>query len=80
MKKCREFCDQFSEYLDGELSEADCRLIEEHLAECSPCALEYKSLRTAVEVCSQGISDDMPEDLRSRLKAFLKQRCKNDHL
>lgn len=80
MKNCKEFCDQLSDYLDGELSDKECRLIEEHLAECSPCALEYKSLRTAVEVCSQGISEKLPEDVRSRLKAFLKQRCRNDHI
>jgi anti-sigma factor RsiW len=80
MKNCREFCDQLSDYLDGELSDKECRLIEEHLAECSPCALEYKSLRTAVEVCSQAISEKLPEDIRSRLKAVLKQRCRNDHI
>ncbi|MBI4966132.1 MAG: zf-HC2 domain-containing protein [Desulfomonile tiedjei] len=79
MKKCREFCDQFSDYMEGELSESECKLIEEHLAACSPCALEYKSLKSAVEVCSKGISDDMPEEVRDRLKAFLKQRCKNLH-
>jgi anti-sigma factor RsiW len=80
MKNCKEFCDQFSDYLDGELSDADCRLIEEHLAQCSPCALEYESLRTAVEVCSKGVSENIPEDIRNRLKAFLKQCCRNDHL
>lgn len=78
MKKCKEFCEQFSDFLDGELSADDCRLIEEHLAECSSCNLEYKSLRSTVEVCSKGISDDMPEKVRNRLKAFLKQRCTNN--
>jgi len=79
MKKCKDFCDQFSDYLDGELGDNACRLMEEHLAECSPCAVLFKSLRTAVEVCSQGIPQDMPEDVRNRLKAFLKQRCRSDH-
>jgi len=32
---------QVYEYLDGEMSPADCEKIREHLAHCGPCLTEY---------------------------------------
>lgn len=74
-KKCKELCDKLSDYLDGDLGQKECVLIEEHLRECPPCSLIYESLRTAVSVCEKGISDDIPEDVHERLRQFLRERC-----
>lgn len=78
MKSCKEFCEQLSDYLDGEIGEHECRLIQEHLEECPPCALMYESLKITVHVCEKGVSDDIPEEIRSRLKMFLRAHCKGD--
>jgi anti-sigma factor RsiW len=46
-------CDQFNQwagaYLDGELSEADRRRFEEHLASCEQCRREVADLRNLTE-------------------------------
>ena len=78
MKSCKDFCDQLSDYLDGAVGDCDCRLIEEHLAICEPCALLFESLKITVRVCEEGVSDDIPETVRTRLKLFLRTHCRGD--
>jgi len=75
LKGCKDFCERLSEYLDGEVGEHECRLIEAHLEECPPCALVYKSLCTSVEVCNKGVSCEIPDDVRQRLLQFLREHC-----
>ncbi len=78
MKTCKQFCDKLSDYLDGEIAADECRLVEDHLEVCPPCALMYECLKTTVDICEQGVSDDMPEDVKTRLKMFLRTHCKSD--
>lgn len=75
MKSCKEFCQKLSEYLDGEIGKRECALIEEHLEKCPPCALTYESFKTTLQLCSQGLSDEVPKDVQDRLKEFLRQHC-----
>jgi predicted anti-sigma-YlaC factor YlaD len=78
MKTCKEFCDNLSNYLDGEMASDECHLIEDHLERCPPCALMYECLRTTVSICEKGVSEDMPEGVKKRLKIFLRNHCKSD--
>jgi predicted anti-sigma-YlaC factor YlaD len=75
MDECKRFCDQLSDYLDREVTEEECKLIEEHLDACPPCSLAYESLKTTVAICGQAIPDDLPENVRIHLRDFLRQRC-----
>lgn len=77
MKKCRDFCEQFSDYLEGEISIEECRQIEEHLAACSTCSVIYKSLKTAIEVSKLALEDKISDEVRDRLKTLLRQHCKD---
>jgi hypothetical protein len=81
-RTCKEFCALLSDYIDGEVPEDFCRLLEEHLEICPPCSLQYESLKTAVELCCRGMGDECPEEVRLRLKNFLRERCqpiRNEH-
>ena len=78
MTNCKEFCTQLFDYLDKELGARECLLIERHLEECAPCALVLESLKTTLLVCSEGVSDEIPEDVRNRLREFLKINCRAD--
>ena len=78
MKECKDFCDRLSDYLDGQVDENICILIGEHLEVCPPCALMYESLKTTVEICNRGISDDLPEEVGRRLKIFLRIHCNKE--
>jgi predicted anti-sigma-YlaC factor YlaD len=74
-KGCEYFCEQLSDYLDGDIGKDECLLFEEHLRSCPPCAIIFESLRTTVSVCCQGVAEEIPEDVRVRLKAFLREHC-----
>jgi anti-sigma factor RsiW len=75
MKTCEEFCRHLCDYLDGEIGPDECRLIEEHLDRCPPCAMTYESLKTTLELCGKGVSDQVPEEVQQRLKSFLREHC-----
>jgi len=75
MKTCKDYCDHLSDYLDGEVGENECRLIEEHLEVCPPCAVMYKSLKQTVNMCEKGVSAEIPSEVRKRLKEFLRENC-----
>jgi predicted anti-sigma-YlaC factor YlaD len=78
--QCKEFCQKLSDYLDGLLEENVCVLIEQHLEVCPPCGLMYESLRTAVEICRKGVTDDIPEEMARELKTYLRAHCRgSDH-
>ncbi|MEJ2716236.1 MAG: anti-sigma factor [Deltaproteobacteria bacterium] len=79
-KTCRYFCEHLSDYLDGLMEANECRLLEMHLAECPPCRLIYQSLELTVSLCGQGISDEVPEGVKQRLKQFLREHCQEDVL
>ncbi len=78
MNNCSDFCKKLSDYLDRELSENECRLIEEHLEQCPPCAIIFQGLERTVSLCGKAVSDEIPEDVKKRLLSFLRNRCCND--
>lgn len=70
---CLEVFAKLSEYVDGELDAADCRAVEEHIADCPPCVEFLRSLKRCVEAGRefQGREEcpPMPPELEQRLKA-----------
>ncbi len=65
---CSEVLAKVYTYIDGELEEANCEEIREHLDECGPCLEEY-GLEEAVKklVAKHCGHDAVPEDLRSKV-------------
>jgi anti-sigma factor RsiW len=57
-----------SAYLDGELSDARCRAIEEHLDRCPCCDQLAAGLRRAVAVCRNGGLVRLPPAVRRRAR------------
>lgn len=49
MDRCRRYIEQFSDYIDGELTSAGREELSRHLAECSACAREFEGFRRAHE-------------------------------
>lgn len=71
--RCLEIFARLSEYLDGELEETDCRLIEEHFQDCEPCVEFVRSLRRSVEAAHQYGGRVEPSGISPELEARLKQ-------
>jgi anti-sigma factor RsiW len=66
---CKELVGFLIDYLDGELSAAERRTFDEHVAECPDCVAYLDSYRKAVRLgksaCRQdgAVPSDVPEDL-----------------
>lgn len=50
MTECESIFEALSEYLDSELSEADCEALESHIQDCKPCVEFVESLRKSVKL------------------------------
>jgi anti-sigma factor RsiW len=66
-----------SDYIDGRLPADVCRELEQHLTGCSDCTTFVGSFRSTVTLLKSLNEDDLPEELRMRLKAFLDSRSTN---
>ena len=71
--ECLRVFEQLSEYLDGDLTPADCRHVEEHIRDCEPCIEFLESLKSSVrlshELPSTEVPVQLPEHVRTRLRA-----------
>jgi anti-sigma factor RsiW len=72
---CPRIVALLSDYIDGRLP-ADVRQdLETHLGGCGECARFVESFRSTVSLLHSLSDADLPEELRTRLKAFLDDRC-----
>lgn len=71
--RCLEIFARLSEYLDGELDEMDCRMIEEHMRDCEPCVEFMRSLRRSIEASHQYGARMEPAHISPELEARLRQ-------
>ena len=71
--QCRAFFEKLSEYIDHELDQASCDVIEEHLRQCPPCQACLATLKQTVALCREMKSTSMPEEFSRRLRAMIRQ-------
>ena len=72
---CPRIVSLLSDYIDGRLPEDVRKDLEQHLGGCSECASFVQSFRSTVTLLQSLTDDDLPDELRMRLKAFLDGRC-----
>jgi anti-sigma factor (TIGR02949 family) len=71
---CQETFSRLNDYLDRELSPEEMRLVEEHLAVCAYCVLEFAFEANVLrEVRSKVQSIQAPEGLMSKVRGALAQ-------
>jgi anti-sigma factor (TIGR02949 family) len=67
-ESCHHLLDSLSAYVDGELSEALCRELERHLADCEDCRVVIDTLKKTIELYRETITEpEVPADVRARL-------------
>ena len=68
-KNCRQLLGSLSEYVDGELGEELCGVLEQHLEGCEDCRIVVDTLRKTVYLCHESAQQDenIPSDIRERL-------------
>ncbi len=70
---CQELMERFSEYLDGEMCDEECQELLGHLEECACCKNCLETLRQTKNLLNKMPAEDMPADLKERLKNCLKE-------
>ena len=74
MPDCPRIVSLLSDYIDGRLP-ADVRTdLEQHLSGCSECTTFVGTFRSTVALLQSLKEDELPDELRVRLKAFLDDR------
>ena len=73
---CREVFELLSDYVDGELSPETRGALEEHLGACPPCEQFLKTFQKTRALCRESLLEEMPDELRTRLRSFLKDRIR----
>jgi len=68
---CNEIIPLLSPYHDGELSDAQHRLVDEHVSRCASCARKLESLRKLSGLVDQACSPVAPTSLLPRIEASL---------
>lgn len=72
-EECRRLLGELNDYLDGELAEDLCALLEGHLDGCADCRVVLDSLTRTVALY-RGLGEqplDLPPDVESRLLSRL---------
>jgi anti-sigma factor (TIGR02949 family) len=67
-KDCRKLLSSLSEYVDGELSEELCQVLENHMEDCEDCRIVVDTLRKTVYLYNKtSQTENIPSDIRQRL-------------
>ena len=72
---CKKFRLMADEYIEGELTAAEMREFEAHIAECEECHKEFEELR-ALKEALRSAEEEMPEGLHSRIMASIESEPK----
>lgn len=71
--QCRDRVDQMFEWIDGELTPAQARIIEQHLATCDCCGGLAEDLRRAIAACRLAGDCRIPAAVHRRARARARQ-------
>jgi anti-sigma factor RsiW len=74
MPDCSRIVSLLSDYLDGRLPDDVRRDLEEHLGGCSECTAFVGTFRSTLSLLQSLTDEDLPDELRLRLKAFVDKR------
>ncbi len=67
-KDCRKLLGSLSEYVDGELSDELCEVLEHHMEDCEDCRIVVDTLRKTVYLYHKTAeAEEIPSDTRQRL-------------
>jgi anti-sigma factor (TIGR02949 family) len=67
-KNCHQLLGSISEYLDGELDDELCAMLEEHLANCENCRIVVDTLKKTVFLYrTTAQAETLPGEVRERL-------------
>lgn len=70
---CSRVIHQIFSFIDNELDQADCTVIQQHLDECGPCLAKYDLERTVKGLVARSCSESAPLELREKVLIRIRQ-------
>ncbi len=77
MARCSEVVRLLIDYVEDRLPENRRADLEQHLTGCGSCAAALNTYRSTVSLLRSLNEEDLPEELRTRLRAFLDRESAN---
>jgi anti-sigma factor (TIGR02949 family) len=75
---CRSVVKLLADYLEHHLSPATRQDLEAHLERCPRCLAQLRTYESTVSLLRSLTDDELPAELRLRLKSFLDAKCQNN--
>ncbi len=72
---CSEFLKELTDYLDETIDAATRAELEDHLNWCHNCYVICNTTKKTVEIYRNSELYELPEDLRTRLRAAVMAKC-----
>lgn len=72
---CKDCVDVLRDYCDGEMDPKDRAHFESHIGDCPPCMEFLESYKATPDLCRKALAQRMPQELSSKLKAFLREKA-----
>ena len=70
---CSQVIHQILTFIDNELDEADCAVIQQHLDECGPCLAKYDLEKTVKALVARSCSEQAPDELRQKVLVRIRE-------
>ncbi len=77
MPRCSQVVELLVDYVENRLTGERRHELDRHLAGCGSCAAALNTYRSTVSLLESLPEDDLPEELRTRLRAFLDHESGN---
>ncbi|MCX6080724.1 MAG: anti-sigma factor [Chloroflexi bacterium] len=72
-RQCQDLLGNLSNFIDGELDEAMCQELQQHMAGCENCRVVYDTTTRTIYLYQSAASEtNLPADVRGRLFDTLK--------
>ena len=80
MLRCRDTMSLLHDYLEGALEPGLRRQLDEHLVDCPGCLGFLNTYRHTVSVSGDLRSEDVPPELKRKLRSFIKRKIEKPSL
>jgi anti-sigma factor RsiW len=76
-RKCLDLVGLLADYVEHNLPPDIHQDLERHLAQCPRCVAQLKTYESTLSLLRSIKDDDLPTELRCKLKAFVDKHCRN---
>ena len=76
-KRCSDLVGLLADYVERQLPAAIHQDLEQHLAQCARCVAQLKTYESTMSLLHSIRDEDLPKELRCKLKAFVDKHCGN---